>query len=62
MKTFDSMIKFYDNLSNFGKLLVFVGILLIVMVLLKPLMPKMEGMQNQNKFLFEILLNYIQNY
>jgi SAM-dependent methyltransferase len=53
MKTLDSMIKFYDKLSNFGKLLVFVGILLIVMVLLKPLMPKMEGMQNQNKFLFK---------
>jgi len=53
MKTFDSMIKFYNKLSNFGKLLVFIGILLIMMVLLKPLVPKMEGMQNQNKFLFK---------
>jgi SAM-dependent methyltransferase len=53
MKTFNSICKFYDKLSNFGKLLVFIGILLIMMVLLKPLMPKMEGMQNQNKFLFK---------
>ncbi len=53
MKIFNSMCKFYDKLSNFGKLLVFICLLLIMMVLLKPLMPKMEGMQNQNKFLFK---------
>jgi ubiquinone/menaquinone biosynthesis C-methylase UbiE len=56
MKTLDSMCKFYDKLSNFGKLLVFVGLLLVVIVLLKPLMPKgksVEGMENQNKFLFK---------
>jgi SAM-dependent methyltransferase len=53
MKTIDSIIKFYNKLSNFGKLLTFISLLLIVIILLKPLMPKMEGMQNQNKFLFK---------
>lgn len=57
MKTLDSMCKFYDKLSNFGKLLVFVGILLVVIVLLKPLVKStnnvVEGMENQDKFLFK---------
>jgi SAM-dependent methyltransferase len=53
MKTLDSIIKIYDKLSNFGKILIFMCLLLIVIVLLKPLMTKIEGMETQQKFLFK---------
>jgi SAM-dependent methyltransferase len=55
MKLFKSLTNCYNKLSNFGKILVFICLLLIIVIFFKSLMPRREGMANQNSesFLFK---------
>jgi SAM-dependent methyltransferase len=53
MKISKSIIQFYNKLSNYGKILIFITILLVVVVFFKSIMPVKEGMQNDSKFLFK---------
>jgi SAM-dependent methyltransferase len=46
MKTFKSIIHFYNKLSNFGKILVFIAFLLIIIVFFKKINPLKEGLTN----------------
>jgi len=48
-----SALKFYNNLSNFGKILVLIAFLLITIVFFKSIMPVKEGMVNSESFLFK---------
>ena len=49
MKIFKSLTFFYNKLSNFGKILVFIAFLLFVIVFFKALNPNKEGMANSEK-------------
>lgn len=53
MKIINSITKCYNQLSNFGKLLLFVAVLLVLIVFFKSLMPVQEGMVDSSKFLFK---------
>ena len=55
MKIFKSFTNFYKKMSNFGKLLFFIAIILILIVFFKSIIPVKEGMsqQQQDKFLFK---------
>ena len=53
MKTIQSLTNFYNKLSNFGKVLVFITFLLIAIVSFKSIMPIKEGMVNTEPFLFK---------
>lgn len=53
MKLLKSMTHFYNKLSNYGKILVFIAILLIIIIIFKSIMPVKEGMIEQEKFLFK---------
>jgi SAM-dependent methyltransferase len=53
MKTLKSLTHFYNKLSNFGKILVFIAILLIVIVFFKSVIPKKEGMINSDKVIYK---------
>jgi SAM-dependent methyltransferase len=53
MKTIKSLTNFYNKLSNFGKILVFIAFLLIVIVFFKAIIPAKEGMVTSEKFLFK---------
>jgi SAM-dependent methyltransferase len=53
MKITKSVIQFYNKLSNFGKILVFIAILLVVIVFFKSIIPVKESMINREKFLFK---------
>ena len=49
----NSFIKFYKKLSNFGKLLLFLSIFLILIIFFKSINPVKEGMEQRDKFLFK---------
>ena len=53
MKTFKSLINFYNKLSNFGKMLIFIACLLIVIVFFKSIMPIKEGMTISDNVLYK---------
>ena len=53
MKIAKSVIHFYNKLSNFGKILVFIAILLILIVFFKSIIPVKESMIDREKFLFK---------
>jgi len=50
MKLLKSITNFYKNLSPFGKILIFLAILLSMVVLFKSIIPLKEGMENENNF------------
>ena len=53
MKIAKSVIQFYNKLSNFGKILVFIIVLLTLIVFFKSIIPVKENMINREKFLFK---------
>jgi SAM-dependent methyltransferase len=53
MKMFNSFIKFYKKLSNFGKILFFLSIFLILIIFFKSINPVKEGMEQHDRFLFK---------
>lgn len=56
MKTIKNITSFYNKLSNFGKILLFIALLLIIIVFFKSIIPVKEGMSsgvNTEKFLFK---------
>jgi len=53
MKISYSIANFYNKLSNFGKILVFIAIFLMVIVLFKSIIPIKEGMIDNETFLFK---------
>ena len=53
MKIAKSVIQFYNKLSNFGKILVFIVVLLTLIVFFKSIIPVKENMINREKFLFK---------
>lgn len=53
MKTIKSIANFYNKLSNFGKILVFIAFLLVAIVFFKSIIPVKEGMVDSQKFLFK---------
>lgn len=53
MKTLKSFTIFYEKLSTFGKILLFIALLLVVIVFFKSIMPIKEGMTGQKEFLFK---------
>lgn len=54
MKTLKPLIIFYDKLSTFGKILLFIALLLVVIVFFKSIMQIKEGMTtNSKEFLFK---------
>jgi SAM-dependent methyltransferase len=53
MKIVKSITNCYNKLSNFGKILVFIALLLVVIVFFRSLTPVKEGLVDSNKFLFK---------
>jgi SAM-dependent methyltransferase len=53
MKTLKSLTIFYEKLSTFGKILLFIALLLVVIVFFKSIMPVKEGMTGSKDFLFK---------
>ena len=53
MKTFKSITNFYNKLSNFGKILIFIACLLIAIVFFKSIMPVKEGMTISDNVLYK---------
>jgi len=53
MKLLKSLTNCYNKLSTFGKILIFIAILLILSIFFRNLMPVKEGMVDQNTFLFK---------
>lgn len=53
MKSLKSLTNFYNKLSNFGKILVFIAFLLIAIVFFKSVIPSKEGMINAEKILYK---------
>jgi SAM-dependent methyltransferase len=53
MKIVKSLTNCYNKLCNFGKILIFISILLVVVVFFKSLIPIKEGLVDTNKFLFK---------
>lgn len=53
MKTIKSLTFFYEKLSTFGKILLFIALLLLVIVFFKSIIPVKEGMTTSKEFLFK---------
>jgi SAM-dependent methyltransferase len=53
MKVLKSLTNCYNKLSTFGKILIFIAILLIISIFFRNLMPVKEGMVDQKTFLFK---------
>lgn len=53
MKIVKSITNCYNKLSNFGKVLIFIALLLIIIVFFKSMTPIKEGLVESNKFLFK---------
>jgi SAM-dependent methyltransferase len=53
MKIAKSVIQFYNKLSSFGKILVFIAILLVIIVFFRSIIPVKESMIDREKFLFK---------
>ena len=53
MKTLKSLTIFYEKLSTFGKILLFIALLLVVIVFFKSITPLKEGMTVSKDFLFK---------
>ena len=53
MKIVNSITKCYNKMSNFGKILLFIAILLVIVVFFRNLKPVREGLVNSNTFLFK---------
>jgi SAM-dependent methyltransferase len=53
MKIIHSTTNFYNKLSNFGKILVFIAFLLLAIMFFKSIIPVKEGMVTSEKFLFK---------
>lgn len=53
MKIAKSITNCYNKMSNFGKILVFISLLLVVVVFFRNLKPVKEGLVDTNKFLFK---------
>lgn len=53
MKTLKSLTIFYEKLSTFGKILLFIALLLVVIVFFKSIIPIKEGMTVSKDFLFK---------
>ena len=53
MKILKSLTNFYNKLSNFGKILVLITILLSLIIFFKALTPVKEGMVTSEKFQFK---------
>jgi SAM-dependent methyltransferase len=53
MKTLKTLTNFYNKLSNFGKILVFIAFLLIAIVFFKSVIPVKEGMVVTDKVLYK---------
>jgi len=53
MKTVNSITKCYNKMSNFGKVLIFVAVLLVVIVFFRSIKPVREGLVDSEKFLFK---------
>jgi SAM-dependent methyltransferase len=53
MKSLKSITSIYKKMSNFGKILVFIAILLILIVFFKAINPSKEGFIQNEKFLFK---------
>ena len=53
MKIVKSLTNCYNKLSNFGKILVFIALLLVVVVFFRALSPVKEGWTDQRQFLFK---------
>ena len=53
-KQFKSLFKLYNNTTNWGRILIFILLLTIVVIFFKSVeMPKKEGFEQQDKFLFK---------
>ena len=53
-KQFHSLFKVYDNTTNWGRILIFVLLLIILIVFFRSIqMPRKEGFEQQDKFLFK---------
>jgi SAM-dependent methyltransferase len=53
MKIVNSITKCYNKMSNFGKILLFIAILLVIVVFFRNLRSVREGLVNSNTFLFK---------
>lgn len=53
MKIVKSITNCYNKMSNFGKVLLFVALLLVIVVFFRSLMPVREGLINSKTFLFK---------
>ena len=53
MKLLKSITNCYNKLSNCGKILIFIAVLLIIVIFFRNLMPVKEGMVDQTTFLFK---------
>lgn len=53
MKIVKSITNCYNKMSNFGKILIFIALLLVVVVFFRSLIPIREGLVETNKFLFK---------
>ena len=53
MKIVKSITNCYNKMSNFGKVLLFVALLLVIVVFFRSLMPVREGLINNKTFLFK---------
>lgn len=53
MKIVKSLTNCYNKMSNFGKILLFIALLLIIVVFFKTLIPIKEGYINETNFLFK---------
>ncbi len=53
MKIVKSITNCYNKLSNFGKVLIFIALLLIIIVFFRSITPIKEGLIENTKFLFK---------
>jgi len=53
MKIIKSITNCYNKMSNFGKILVFIAILLVIVIFFKTFTPMKEGYETQEKFVFK---------
>lgn len=59
MKLVKSITNCYNKLSNFGKILIFTSLLLIIVVFFKSITPNIEGMTGQNLYETDIVEKFI---
>lgn len=53
MKVIKSITNFYNKMSNYGKILIFIALLLIIVVFFKNIIPLKEGYTDSKEFLFK---------